>query len=76
MRDAGVRFAAYALTVSDTPATAFLSSFRYRSDAPENVLAFLWAKEMEVKNLRIVLVSKASRSDRDKVRRLLRHGYP
>ena len=26
MRDAGVRFAAYALTVSDTPATAFLSS--------------------------------------------------
>lgn len=26
MRDAGVRFAAYALTVSDTPTTAFLSS--------------------------------------------------
>ena len=60
----------------DDHATAFLSSFRYRSDAPENVLACRWAKEMEVKNLRIVLVSKASRSDRDKVRRLLRHGYP
>ena len=60
----------------DDHASVYWASFRYQADAPENVLAFLWGKEMEVKNLRIVLVSKASRSDRDKVRRLLRHGYP
>lgn len=54
----------------------YWSGYRYRIDAPENVLAFLWGKEMEVKNVRMILVSKATNYDKERVRRLLRHGYP
>lgn len=52
-----------------------LSNARYSSDAPENVLAYLWGKEMEVKNIRTILVSKGTDSNRDEVRRLMRGGY-
>jgi V/A-type H+-transporting ATPase subunit C len=48
---------------------------RYSQNSPENVLAYLWGKEMEVKNIRTILVSKGTESDRDEVRRLMRHGY-
>lgn len=48
---------------------------RYSSDAPENVLAYLWGKEMEVKNIRAILVAKGMNADREEVRRSLRHGY-
>lgn len=48
---------------------------RYSPDAPGNVIAYLWAKELEVKNIRMIVVSKANRQDKDQVRRLLRHAY-
>ena len=48
---------------------------RYSSNAPENVLAYLWGKETEVKNIRTILVSKGMSSGKDDVRRLMRHGY-
>lgn len=50
-----------------------LAPYAYTPFAPENVLRFLWSKEMESRNVRIVLVSKANGMDRDMVRRLLRH---
>jgi V/A-type H+-transporting ATPase subunit C len=56
--------------------STYWNRYRYVIDAPENVLAFLWGKEMEVKNVRIILVSKATNYDKERVRRLLRHGYP
>ena len=46
---------------------------RFSSTAPENVLFYLWSKEMEAKNVRILLVGKANGADRDVVRGLLRH---
>jgi V/A-type H+-transporting ATPase subunit C len=52
-----------------------LANARYSSDAPENVLAYLWGKEMEIKNIRTVLVSKGAGVDREGTRRMLRHGY-
>ena len=52
-----------------------LADARYKADSPENVLAFLWGKEMEIKNIRTILVSKGMAADRDEVRRSLRHGY-
>jgi V/A-type H+-transporting ATPase subunit C len=52
-----------------------LALARYSQDSPENVLAYLWGKEMEVKNIRTILVSKGTGTDRDEVRRLMRHGY-
>ncbi|GHV52213.1 ATPase [Synergistales bacterium] len=52
-----------------------LSNARYSANAPENVLAYIWGKEMEVKNIRTVLVSKGAGGDREATRRMLRHGY-
>lgn len=50
-----------------------ISKSRYSPDAPGNVTAYLWAKELEVKNIRMIVVSKSNERDRDQVRRLLRH---
>ena len=52
-----------------------LGIYRNAQAAPENVISYLWAKEMEVKNVRMILVSKSSNGDQDSLRRLLRHGY-
>lgn len=52
-----------------------LSKARYSASALENILAYLWGKEMEVKNIRTILVSKGMAADREYVRRSLRHGY-
>jgi V/A-type H+-transporting ATPase subunit C len=46
---------------------------RFSSTAPENVLYYLWSKEIEAKNVRIILVGKANAADRDVLRGLLRH---
>ncbi|MDR1471249.1 MAG: V-type ATPase subunit [Synergistaceae bacterium] len=61
--------------VLDDHCASVLGLARYSSDAPENVLAYLWGKEMEVKNIRTILVSKGTDSNRDEVRRLMRSGY-
>jgi V/A-type H+-transporting ATPase subunit C len=52
-----------------------IAGSRFTSSAPENIPMYLWAKELEVKNVRMILVSKSSKSDKDQLRRLLRHGY-
>ena len=52
-----------------------IAGSRFTSSAPENVPMYLWAKELEVKNVRMILVSKSNKSDKDQLRRLLRHGY-
>jgi V/A-type H+-transporting ATPase subunit C len=59
----------------DDYCSSVLQEARYSSDAPENVLAFLWGKEMEVKNIRTILVSKGTKSSPDEVRRMMRRGY-
>lgn len=50
-----------------------LSGFRYNPSAPENITWYLWAKEMEIKNVRMILVSKGGKGDNESLRRLLRH---
>lgn len=50
-----------------------VEAVRFSSTAPENVLYYLWLKEMEAKNVRIVLVGKANGADREVLRGLLRH---
>jgi len=59
----------------DDYCASVLSSAKYSPNAPENVLAYLWAKEMEVRNIRTILVSKGMNSDREEVRRMMRRGY-
>lgn len=52
-----------------------LAPSKYSPSAPENIPAYLWAKETEVKNLRMILVSKVTKGDPEQLRRLLRHAY-
>ncbi|MDI9369558.1 MAG: V-type ATPase subunit [Synergistaceae bacterium] len=60
--------------VLDEYVSAVLGRAKYEAFAPENVISFLWQKELEAKNLRIALVSVANDTDRSVARRLLRHG--
>lgn len=50
-----------------------IAGSRYSPNAPGNVVAYLWAKELEVKNIRMIIVSKSNKKDSEQVRRLLRH---
>lgn len=57
----------------DDYVTSVIHQYRYSTFAPENILRYLWMKEMETKNIRIILVGKSNGADRDVLRRLLRH---
>jgi V/A-type H+-transporting ATPase subunit C len=46
---------------------------KYLAFGPENVISYLWKKEMEAKNLRIALVSVSNDTDRTLARGLFRH---
>jgi V/A-type H+-transporting ATPase subunit C len=59
----------------DDYCSSVVAKARYSSDSPENVLAYLWGKEMEVKNIRTILVSKGTRADIGEVRGMMRRGY-
>ena len=52
-----------------------IGTARYSPSAPENIPAYLWAKETEIKNIRVITVSKRNKGDKDHLRRLMRHGY-
>lgn len=54
---------------------SLLEKARYSASAPENVLAYLYGKEQEMKNIRTVLVSKSTDQPQEETRRLMRHGY-
>lgn len=57
----------------DDHLSGVLAKFKYSAFAPENVLHFLWMKEIEAKNLRILLVGIGNGADRSVLRRLLRN---
>ena len=59
--------------VIDDYVASILEKAKYNAFAPENILAFLWRKELEAKNIRIALVSVANNTDRTLARGLLRH---
>lgn len=52
--------------------SASIASSRYGAFEPGNVVRYLWAKELEAKNLRVILVSVANGMEKDEIRRLLR----
>ena len=60
-------------TILDDYVSRTLGKAKYGSFDPANFLRFLWMKEMEVKNLRVILVSLSNGSERDRVRRLMRN---
>lgn len=52
--------------------TAAISESRYGTFEPANVVRYLWMKEIEAKNLRVVLVSVANGVEKDAIRGVLR----
>lgn len=58
--------------VLDNYVSQTLKKAKYGCFEPSNFLRFLWMKEMEVKNLRIILVSLSNGSEKERVRRLMR----
>lgn len=59
----------------DDHCQAIIAKARYSASAPENVIAYLWGKEQEMKNIRTIMVSKSTDQSADETRRLMRHGY-
>lgn len=59
----------------DDHCQACLAKARYSTSSPDNIIAYLWGKEQEMKNIRTILVSKSTDSSSDETRRLMRHGY-
>jgi V/A-type H+-transporting ATPase subunit C len=59
----------------DDYCSSVVAQARYSPNAPENVLAYLWGKEMEVKNIRTILVSKGTNVDAGELRGMMRRGY-
>ncbi|WP_286934957.1 MULTISPECIES: V-type ATPase subunit [Aminobacterium] len=60
--------------ILDDYVTSILQTAKYSAFAPENVLNYLWHKEMEAKNVRVALVSVANAMDKDLARGLMRRG--
>ena len=60
--------------VLDEYTTGILRRAKYGAFSPENVLYYIWSKEMESKNIRMILVAIANDTDRDMVRGLMRRG--
>ena len=59
--------------IIDDYVASILEKAKYKAFAPENILAFLWKKELEAKNIRIALVSVANNTDRTLAKGLFRH---
>ncbi|MDR3165926.1 MAG: V-type ATPase subunit [Synergistaceae bacterium] len=55
--------------------SSVVANARYSSTAPENITAYLWGKEMEIKNIRTILVSKGTKTNREGVKGMMRRGY-
>ncbi len=60
-------------SVLDDYVTGTLDRAKYSPSEPSNFLRYLWMKEMEVKNLRVILVSLSNNSEKERVRRLMRN---
>lgn len=59
--------------IIDDYVASILEKAKYNAFAPENILAFLWKKELEAKNIRIALVSVGNNTDRTLAKGLFRH---
>jgi len=58
---------------SDKLISDYLNKYQYDPFAPEQIVRYLWLKETEVRNLRIILVGKASGVEKDMIKGLLRN---
>ena len=59
--------------ILDEYVAGILEKTKYDAFAPANIIAFLWQKELEAKNVRIALVSVANKTDKALARGLIRH---
>jgi V/A-type H+/Na+-transporting ATPase subunit C len=61
--------------LSDDYITTYLKRGKWTPFGPEPLIGYLWAKEMEIKNIRLVLVGKINKLPAEAIRERLRDGY-
>jgi len=61
--------------LSDDYITAYLKRGKWTPFGPEPLIGYLWAKEMEIKNIRLILVGKINKLPAEAIRERLRDGY-
>lgn len=61
--------------LSDDYITAYLKQGKWTPFGPEPLIGYLWAKEIEIKNIRLVLVGKINKLPAEAIRERLRDGY-
>ncbi|MFO7951304.1 MAG: V-type ATP synthase subunit C [Bacillota bacterium] len=61
--------------LSDNYITAYLQQGKWEPFGVEPLVGYLWAKEIEVKNIRIVLVGKINKLPSDSIRERIRNVY-
>lgn len=61
--------------LSDNYILAFMKDAKYVSFGPEPIIAYIYAKENEIKNIRIIMVGKLNNMPSEVIRERLREGY-
>ncbi len=61
--------------LSDNYISAYLKKGKWTPFGPEPLICYLWAKEMEIKNIRLILVGKINKLPAEAIRERLRDGY-
>ncbi|HPU00420.1 MAG TPA: V-type ATP synthase subunit C [Bacillota bacterium] len=61
--------------LSDDFLTAFLQRGKHTPFGLEALVGYLWAREMEIKNIRLILVGKINRLPQEAIRERMRHAY-
>jgi len=61
--------------LSDDHLTNYLKQAKWMAFGFEPLLGYLWGKEIEIKNIRLILVGKINRLPNEAIRERLRNGY-
>ncbi|MBK1809213.1 V-type ATP synthase subunit C [Clostridium sp. YIM B02505] len=61
--------------LSDNYMMRFMKDAKYVSFGPEPIIAYIYAKENEIKNIRIIMVAKLNNIPSEVIRERLREGY-
>jgi V/A-type H+/Na+-transporting ATPase subunit C len=61
--------------LSDDYITNYLKRGKWTPFGPEPLIGYRWAKEMEIKNIRLILVGKINKLPAEAIRERLRDGY-
>lgn len=61
--------------LADDYITVYLKKGKWKAFAPEPLIGYLWAKEIEIKNIRIVMVGKINKLPAEAIKERIRNVY-